>query len=260
MQRSCARALELGLRGIAFTEHLDHTIRTLPRHAIAGEQALSSATASEVLFAPPAFDASGYLASIEECRGRFPDLRIMSGVEVGEPHWHAEATRKVLGAGRFDRILGSLHCLPDADGFAEPSHLYGHRDPYEVVRTYLSEVARLVAHDNTFSVLAHIDYPIRDWPHQLAGPFHPAKFEEEFRLALRATAGSGRALEINTVVPLHSAILNWWHDEGGDAVTFASDAHEPSAIARGFRSAAHMAEAHGFRPGRDPHAFWGRAA
>jgi histidinol-phosphatase (PHP family) len=259
MQQSCARALELGLRGIAFTEHVDHTIRTVPRDLIAGDQAFSSVTVAEELLAPPSFDASGYLASIEECRGRFPDLRIMSGLEVGEPHWHAEATRKVLGTGQFDRILGSLHCLPDAGGFAEPSYLYGHRDPYEVVRTYLSEVVRLVAQDNTFSVLAHIDYPVRDWPQQLAGPFDPSTFEEEFRLALHATAASGRALEINTVVPLHSIVLHWWHEEGGDAVTFASDAHEPSAVARGFRSAADMAEAHGFRSGQDPYAFWGRA-
>ncbi len=41
-----------------------------------------------------------------------------------------------------------------------------------------------------------------------------------------------RALEISTVVPLHDTILRWWHEEGGDAVTFGSDAHDPSAVAR----------------------------
>lgn len=90
---------------------------------------------------------------------------------MGEPHWHAAATAKVLGAGWFDRLLGSLHCLPDGDGFAEPPGLYGHRAAAEVVREYLAEVARLVTESDVFSVLAHIDYPIRSWPQQRAGPF-----------------------------------------------------------------------------------------
>jgi len=42
------------------------------------------------------------------------------------------------------------------------------------------------------------------------------------------------------------------------AVTFGSDAHDPAAVARRFPDAAHMAEAHGFRPGRDAHDFWAR--
>ncbi len=73
------------------------------------------------------------------------------------------------------------------------------------------------------------------------------------------TADSGRALEINTKVPLHATILTWWHDEGGACVSFGSDAHEPDSIARGFTEAAHFAQAHGFRPGRSPHELWGRA-
>ena len=43
---------------------------------------------------------------------------------------------------------------------------------------------------------------------QGAGPFDPFEFEEEFRNALRATAQSGRALEINTRIPLHSTLLS----------------------------------------------------
>jgi len=46
-------------------------------------------------------------------------------------------------------------------------------------------------------------------------------------------------------VPLHSTILSWWHEAGGEAISFGSDAHDPDAIARGFRESVHMAEAHG---------------
>lgn len=259
MARSCAQAVELGLPAVAFTEHVDHTVWRVPPGTIGAGDHLATLVTPDWELTPPEFDASGYLEAIEQCRERFPSLQILSGLELGEPHWHAAAVARVLGAGRFDRVLGSQHCLPDGDGFAEPWGLYGHRAAAAVVREYLAEVAKLVADSDVFSVLAHIDYPIRSWPARAAGPFDIGAFEEEFRYALRVTAQSGRALEINTKIPLHPTIVRWWYEEGGDAVTFGSDAHEPWVLAHGFREAAELAETHGFRPGPNPYEFWGRA-
>jgi len=258
MERSCARAVELGLPAIAFTEHLDHTVWTVSPDAIDGSDHLAALATPDGLLTPPEFDASGYLEAIERCRGRFPSLRILSGLEVGEPHWHAAATANVLAAGRFDQVLGSVHCLPDGGAFAEPPGLYRHQAAAEVVRQYLAEVARLVTESDVFSVLAHIDYPVRSWPAQ-AGSFDPNAFEGEFRHALRVLADSGRALEVNTRVPLHPEVVRWWREEGGPAITFGSDAHDPTGLAFGFGEAAGMVEAHGFRPGRHPYDFWTRA-
>jgi histidinol-phosphatase (PHP family) len=259
MERACAQAADLGLPSVAFTEHVDHTAWPVPADGPHASDSLTALAGPDGLLTPPELDASGYLAAVARCRERFPGLRILSGLELGEPHWHAAACAKVLGAGQFDRVLGSLHCLPDGDGFAEPWGLYPHRAAGDVVRQYLAEVSRLVTQSDVFAVLAHIDYPIRSWPEPEAGPFDISAFEAEFRDALRATAQSGRALEINTRLPLHPDILAWWHDEGGAAVTFGSDAHVPELVAHGFRAAADMAEAHGFRPARDPHDFWARA-
>jgi histidinol-phosphatase (PHP family) len=260
MESSCERAREIGLPSIAFTEHVDYTRWTASPAGLATvpeDHPVAILADAEGHVTPPPFDANEYLFSIERCRERFPDLRILSGVELGEPHWHGEAVQQVLSLGEFDRMLGSLHCLPDGDGFQEPNDLNSHRDPDEVVRTYLLEVANLVSQSETFSVLAHIDYPIRSWPTRL-GPFDPTSFEDEFRHALRAAASSGLALEINTVVPLQETVVRWWHEEGGEAVSFGSDAHDPSKIAKGFSDAAAMAEASGFRSLDDPLALWGR--
>lgn len=129
---------------------------------------------------------------------------------------------------------------------------------WRITRTGPDAAEPLLSLAGVFQVLAHIDYPVRSWP-AAAGPFDPAAFEDEYRHALRATAASGRALEVNTRLPLAPAVLRWWHEEGGDAVTFGSDAHHPAAVGHGLADAARMAEAHGFRPGRDPHDLWGRA-
>jgi histidinol-phosphatase (PHP family) len=61
-------------------------------------------------------------------------------------------------------------------------------------------------------------------------------------------------------VPLAAPIVKWWHEAGGEALAFGSDAHEPALVASGFTAAAAMAAAAGFRPGRDPHDFWLRHA
>ena len=258
MQRSCARAIELGLPAIAFTEHLDHTVW---RIELEGRYAMDHLTAladPDAMLTPPAFDAAGYLEAIAHCRERFPGLRILSGLEMGEPHRHPGACARVLAAGRFDRVLGSVHSLPDQGSFAEPWGIYPHRDAHDVVREYLADLTTMVAQSDAFSVLAHIDYPIRFWPAEREGPFDPTALEGEFRGALRATAQSGRALEISTRLPLHGTILTWWHEEGGDAVTFGSDAHLASLVGHRFAEAAHMAQAHGFRPGTNPYDLWGR--
>lgn len=256
MEASCEAALRIGLPAVAFTEHVDHTTWTVALDALEPDDHLAT-LAEDGRLTPPPFDAEGYLAAIERCRARYPDLRILSGLELGEPHWHSSSVREVLASGSFDRVLGSLHCLPDGEGHAEPPGLYAHREPAEVMRTYLAEITELALSDEPFGVLAHVDYPVRSWPAG-AARFDPRDFEEELRHALRATASSGRALELNTRVPLSPRLLQWWHEEGGEAITFGSDAHDAASIARGFRDARDLAEATGFRPGADPYDLWRR--
>jgi histidinol-phosphatase (PHP family) len=184
-------------------------------------------------------------------------------VELGEPHWHSSAAARLLDAGQFDRVLGSLHCLPIGQRFSEMPNLYRQRPAAEVVREYLIEIPRLIRGWDEFGVLAHIDYAVRYWPAE-AGPFDPYAFEDEFRHALRALADSDRALEINTrAAPLslsrYGQIVGWWREEGGKVVTLGSDAHDPTGIARGFAETAAMVEVHGFRPGRHPYDVWTRS-
>ncbi|MFC7534370.1 PHP domain-containing protein [Actinoplanes sp. GCM10030250] len=256
MERTCERALAIGLPAIAFTEHLDHSSWRIALDGPYADERITALSGPDAIFTPPPFDVAGYFAAIERCRSRFPGLLILSGLEMGQPHLNAETFAEILAAGPFDRVLGSLHCLPDGGAFAEPWHLYPHRDAKELIREYLAEVIRLVEATDSFAALAHIDYPVRFWPAEREGRFDPAVFEEEFRAALRATASAGRALEINTRLPLHATILGWWREEGGETVSFGSDAHVPEAVGHGFREAAAMAEGYGFRPGASPYDFW----
>ncbi|MEV1171778.1 PHP domain-containing protein [Nonomuraea sp. NPDC049784] len=258
MERTCARAVDMGLPAVAFTEHVDFTAWMVIAGELDDHPHLTAFVTSDGTLAPPEFKLDGYLECLQRCRDQFPGLRVISGVELGEPHWYGEEVARLLDAGQFDRVLGSLHCLPVGRQFAEPPNLYRRRPAAEVIREYLAEIPRLIKSSDTFGVLAHIDYPLRYWPAQ-AGPFDPNAFQEEFRHALRVLADGGRALEVNTRGQLYPEIVRWWRDEGGDAVSFGSDAHSPTGIAHGFTAAAAMVEAQGFRPGRHPHDFWARS-
>jgi histidinol-phosphatase (PHP family) len=257
MERTCARAVELGLPAVAFTEHVDHTSWPVLPGDLVGHEHLGAFVGPDGTIVPPTMDTEGYLACLARCRDRFPDLRIISGLEIGEPHRHRAAIAPLLATGAFERVLGSLHCVPVGERFSEMPELYRTRQPGDVIREYLAEIPRLVRGTDSFAVLAHIDYPVRYWPAQ-AGPFDPDVFQDEYRHALRVLADSGRALEVNTRLPLHPRIVRWWREEGGEAVTFGSDAHHPAALAYGFADAAAMVEAHGFRPGAHPYDFWTR--
>ncbi|MEP7025632.1 MAG: PHP domain-containing protein [Actinomycetota bacterium] len=256
MEQTCARAVELGLSSVAFTEHAEFAPASrpggLPRPGFQG-----AITPDGQLMAP-VLHVEGYLESVQRCREKFPGLRLLSGVELSEPHWHGSQVAKLLDQGGFDRVLASVHSLQtDGTDHRDTGELYVYRPPADVVRAYLAEAGRMIAESDDFAVLAHIDYPVRYWP---GGPqgFDPAPLEEEFRAVLRALASTSRALEINTRITLDPRIVGWWHDCGGDAITFGSDAHYPGGVARNFAVAADMARAQGFRPGRDPHDLWRR--
>lgn len=263
MEAACAKAVELGLPSVAFTEHLDLTPWYVPPESghmfprVGAEYIDETST-----FHAPPIDFKAYFESIERCRTAFPSLRILTGLEIGEPHWFPAEVAELVGSGRFERVLGSLHSARIAgqpraiDEWFYTDGLEGETEA-QAVRDYLAEATAMIEADDHFEVFAHIDYLVR---HVVAsGREHdPLVFEEEYRETLGALASSGRALEVNTRLPLDRRILRLWHEVGGPAVSFGSDAHRGVRVGNGFAEAAGMAEAVGFRPGKDRFDFWRR--
>jgi len=255
MEATCERAVQIGLPGLAFTEHADFTPWPVgPGDHLPGQW---SSLVIDGMLVPPPLDLAGYRECLERCRLRFPELRILSGVELGEPHWHQAVAGTLLRDGSFDRVLASVHSVTIGPVTAEVSQFLADSDPAVTTRAYLAEAAALVSQFGPFDVLAHIDYPVRSWP-SAAKPFDPLDFQEEYRHVLRLLARAGKALEVNTTVPLHPQILAWWREDGGQAITFASDAHSPDRLAAGFAEAVRVAETAGFGAGKDPLGLWHR--
>ena len=255
MVRTCERALRIGLPAIVFTEHLDFEHHWRVDDGDIGEHAQKYVDESGHVRLPP-FDVEGYLTAIERCRHSFPALRILTGVEFGQPHLRDAHAADLLSSGTFDRVNGSLHMIPfDGADRTEPTTLYRHMPADDVMWSYLEEIPRMVAGSDSFAVFTHIDYAVRSWPVATAGPFDPRRFEDGFRAGMRAIAASERGLEMNTR-RLWPWIPQWWAEEGGRAVTFGSDAHGPDMLAAHFPEATAMLEHFGFRPGARAEDFW----
>jgi len=242
MERSCERAIEIGLPAIAFTDHADFVKVHEEQHCV---------------------DIAGYLDCLERCRAKFTGLRILSGVELGEPHWFPAETAAVLAAGPLDNVLGSVHCVK-LDGAVVDASQFKEREGVDVAaatREYFAEVAAMLDGGQPFEVLAHLDYPKRYWPAGAAA-YEEKDYEAEIRTVLRAAAGTGRVLEVNTTrgdrLCPDLTVVRWWREMGGQAVQYGSDAHSPDRVAEGFRVATQMVESAGFKPARDPVSLWRR--
>lgn len=249
MTAACARAVELGLPALAFTEHADFTESVTQRGG--------------------RLDVAGYRECLERCREQFADLVILSGVELGEPHRFPLETEGVLGSEPFDRVLGSVHCVPIDGDLTDAIALrqLGAARADTFMRAYLEETLALVESGLGFHVLTHLDYPKRYWPHDHLR-YDERNYEHAFRAILRAAASRGIVLEVNTsrgIDPRRGLcpgpiILEWWCQEGGQAVALGSDAHDPSTLAMGFEHALDVIGRLGFQPPSDPAGHWFRMA
>ena len=238
MERSCEKALEIGLPAIAFTDHADFVTVNPGQYCV---------------------DIVGYLEAVERCRSKFKSLRIHSGVELGEPHWFVEETRRVLSAGKLDHVLGSVHCVRLGDRIIDASQLSKSPDvdPGAFAHAFFTETLAMIEGGQPFQTLAHIDYPKRYWP-----GYREEDFDEQLRAILVAAVKRELVLEVNTtrgnVLCPSQTVLGWWRELGGAAISFGSDAHDPAKVAAGFEQAAEMVEAAGFKPAAEPTALWRR--
>ena len=294
MLATCARALELGLPGVAFTEHADFTSWITERAASGGAPPVPAGSVKDSAGSAKdswdwaagrlpgrrwpvrvtansgqigELDIAGYWGALDRCRSEFPGLRIESGVELGEPHLFPEQVARLLGHRPLDRLLGSQHAI-EVEGELVDMSVPGLLSPEQAdrrFRLYMAATLELVESPAPFTILAHVDYAKRFWPHRDVR-FDERDFEEEYRSVFRALARGGRALEVNSSRamgpprgPCPGPLpLRWWHEAGGAAISFGSDAHRPEELAAGLGDAAAMAEAAGFHPADDPLQLWVR--
>ena len=199
-----------------------------------------------------ALHGADLLPEIEAARARYGDrLRILYGVELGQPQFDPSETRAFLASRDFDYVLCSQHLNGEAKDYYSLD--YTGLDIDALMRECFQMEIQVVR-SGTADALAHIDQPVRllkglDYDLELTA------HRELIAELLREMVSRGVILEINThglrnwygrVSPPHW-VLSLYRDLGGKLVTTGSDAHRTRDVGAGIREAAALAEAYGLR-------------
>lgn len=153
-------------------------------------------------------DVPEYLKEIERLRNKFPDMKVLAGMEVDFiDENNGPASPEVKGYG-LDYVIGSVHFIPNQNGeyhdidgsperFKKCLHEYFEDDLMYVVKTYWIQVQKMIKAGG-FDIIGHIDKIALNAsyidPEIENSSEYKRLAEETIDLAIK----KGRAIEINT--------------------------------------------------------------
>lgn len=169
-------------------------------------------------------------------------LEYLYGIEIGDPYYMADRTRRFLEYRSFDFVLGAVHTVGDQQDI----YNIGCRTRPEadaLFEAYFGRVERLLDFGG-FDALAHVDYPLRVMQGVLPRPT-VRPYERLLLPLIERLAKSGAALEISTRgcydwqqrVGPELWVLRAFRAAGGKRVTIGSDSHDLDHVGAGFGQA-----------------------
>ncbi|MFY9178016.1 MAG: histidinol-phosphatase HisJ family protein [Caldicoprobacterales bacterium] len=218
----CRKAISLGIKEIAFTDHID------------------------LDWPDPEFDFASidieqYILEIDQSKAKYKgQLRIKTGIEIGmQPHVLDE-TAKIIEDYPFDFVIGSVHIIQRMDPYQ--GKYYIGKTKEEFYRLYYEETLRLIKEFSYFDVLGHIGYIKR---------YSPLPYEKEDDLLhldlvdeiLRVLIKEDKGIEVNTSGFRHISnssmpsieIVRRYKELGGTVITLGSDSHKLSDFGFGLK-------------------------
>ena len=225
----CARAIEIGLDEIGFSEHKDFD----PNDPLVSY-----------------FDYDRYMAEIEAAREEYGDrLKIRAGVEIDYQKKFESEIAAFLAAHPFDFVLTSVHFV-DGAMLMTPEYNEG-RTRRQAYTDYFAVVLDSVL-SGSMDILGHLEYAnrrgLRAW-----GPYDPQEFKAELNKIFDAIIARNIPLEINTagrhqgydVTYPTTETVAMYARRGGKLLSIGADAHQPAQLAHDYKTAAEIALANG---------------
>lgn len=240
------RAIGLGLKAYAVTDHCEVN-RWFPKEHYGNTKIY------------PYFDfKSDYensVAHITELKERYSGkTELICGIELGQAQMHTDIAETVVGDGRVDFIIGSLHQLPDMEDFAfidfsepEESEIYG------LIESYFTEIYKLCRWGK-FDVLGHLTYFLRYINGKYGRGVDISRFDDMIAESFRELIAKDKGIEINTsglwqgmgkTFPTLKYV-RLFKDLGGKIISLGSDAHTVENVGSGIAEGAGIAKQAGF--------------
>lgn len=243
MEQMIERALQLGLKKLCFTDHMDYDY---PK-------------ASNLEFY---FDPDAHFKKLTELKERYQGkIEILNGIEIGlQPHL-AERLTTLINNYSFDFIIGSSHVVDHYDPYY-PEYWEDKTKEQGISRYFESIIENCKAfHD--FNVYGHLDYIIRYVPERFidkTGGNNKADYSymdycDLLDEVLKTILSYGKGIEVNSAglkyglqYPHPKAdILKRYIELGGEILSIGSDAHKPEHLCYDFTKLPEYLKSIGFR-------------
>ncbi|HIT89881.1 MAG TPA: histidinol-phosphatase HisJ family protein [Candidatus Merdenecus merdavium] len=232
MEDMIKRGIELKLKTICFTEHMDFDWPT-----------------SEYNFE---VNTEAYYHKLLEYKEIYKDrIEILFGIEIGmQPHL-AEKNSIYLREYPFDFVIGSTHIVDGQDPY-DKDYFAGRTEAASYLR-YFEMTLDNIRIFKDFDSLGHLDYVLRLGPTK-DKHYTYKKYADVIDAILKTIIENGNGLEVNTAglkyglaAPNpHPDILKRYKELGGEIITIGSDAHAPEYLAYEFHGIHALLKSCGF--------------
>ncbi|MGI6435070.1 MAG: histidinol-phosphatase HisJ family protein [Syntrophomonadaceae bacterium] len=222
MQDMVERAVQMNLKQLVFTDHVDYD------------------------YADPNFeqiDFETYLQEFTALKKKYHrQIELLMGVEVGFQHHVADRIKTLLQSYPFEFVICSTHMADKLDFYT--GAFFEGKDCHAAYERYFQNVLAGIKELDDFDVYGHLDFIVRygNYPQK---ELHYRDYSDILDEILRRLIYMGKGIEINTsgyrygLQQLHPQleILKRYRQLGGEIITVGSDAHFPMDICFEFQQA-----------------------
>ncbi|MBO8159123.1 histidinol-phosphatase HisJ family protein [Thermosyntropha sp.] len=219
MEEMIKKAIKLGLKELAFTDHVDYD------------------------YPDPSFEAidyNTYTKFFEELKSKYEKkINLLLGVEVGyQPHIKKNI-EELLQTYPFDFVICSTHMADRLDFYT--GDFFQAKNQNESYRRYFENVLDAVNQFQNYDVYGHLDFIVR-YGNFKSKTLAYADFKDIIDEILRKIIANGSGIEINTsgyrykLNQLHpqTEIVKRYKELGGEIITVGSDAHRAEDLCSHF--------------------------
>lgn len=236
MEHMIERAIELGLKKLCFTDHLDYDYPI----------------ESDLRFV---FDLDAYFKNLAELKDRYKNkLQILTGVELGlQPHL-GEKLNDIINNYNFDFVIGSSHVIDNVDPYY-PAY-WESRTVAQGINDYFQSIIDNCKAFQGFHIYGHLDYIIRYIPGQKEHKidYSYSDYVDVLEEALKTIISYGMGIELNTAGLKYGLdyahpkpeLLRRYKELGGELITVGSDGHKPEHLAYDFHVVPDLLKSCGF--------------
>ena len=214
MEKMIEASINLGIKEICFTDHMDYDVNQTDKFII---------------------DYEKYLNKLELMKEKYKNqISIKKGIELGlQPHL-IDKYNKDMKNYKFDFILCSQHAIGKNDLYY--SEYFKNKNQYDAYEIYYKTLYDIVKNFNNYSVLGHLDLVKRYGNYE--NILGDNSFMDIIESILKEAIYNGKGIEVNTscfrynlpdLTPSKN-IISLYKDLGGEIITTGSDAHSPDFI------------------------------